>query len=139
MKYMLLMLGSEADWDAMAGGTDDQGRAWSPEDVKALVEHMQRLNDELESRGELVDAQGLAAPSRTRTVRVVDGVRQVSDGPYGESKEVLAGYWVVDVESEERALEIAARASAAPGPGGSVDEGIVEVRPIMETAGGQEM
>ena len=75
------------------------------------------LNEELAERGELVDAQGLAGPELAKFV-VSDGVGApvVTDGPYPESKELLAGYRMIDVETLERAIEIAAQASAAPGP-----------------------
>jgi len=66
-----------------------------------------------------VDANGLGGPAQATTVRArPDGEPIVTDGVFPESKEVLAGYWVVDVPSLDRAVEIAARASAAPGPGG---------------------
>jgi hypothetical protein len=87
------------------------------------------MNDELRRRGELVDAQGLAQSARTV---INDGVAPVvTDGPYPESKELLAGYRIVDVESPERALEIAAEASAAPGPGGAPIRQPIEVREVM--------
>jgi hypothetical protein len=135
MKYMILLTATQADYDAMAGGTDGQGRSWSEADLQAMFEHMEGINQEMQARGELIDGQGLAGPEATRTVRVVDGKREVTDGPYGEAKEFLAGYWVVDCETEERALEIAARASASPGPGGTVSSDPVQVRPIMEAPG----
>jgi hypothetical protein len=138
MKYMILLNGTQADYDAMSGGVDAEGRTWSEADLMAMGQHMEAINQELTARGELVDGQGLAAPSATRTVRVVDGKREVTDGPYGEAKEVLAGFWIVDCETEERALEIAARASVAPGPGGVPGSDPVQVRPIME-APGEEM
>ena len=105
---------------------------WNPEDVKAHIEFQQALNQELLERGELVDAQGLAGPERARFV-VSDGVSApvITDGPYPESKELLAGYRLVDVETMERALEIAAQASAAPGPAGVPIRQAIEVREIL--------
>jgi hypothetical protein len=102
---------------------------WSPDDVKAHIDFQIGMNDELRRRGELVDAQGLAQSARTV---INDGVAPVvTDGPYPESKELLAGYRIVDVESPERALEIAAEASAAPGPGGAPIRQPIEVREVM--------
>ena len=106
---------------------------WSEEDVRAHIEFQHRLNEELRERGELVDAQGLAGPELAKIV-THDGVGApvVTDGPFPESKEFLAGYWLVDVESEERAIEIAARTSAAPGLGGNPTAREIQVRPVME-------
>ena len=107
MRFMLLQ-------DYFVEGVEPMS-AWSPDDVKAHIDFQVRMNDELTQRGELVDAQALAQSARTV---INDGVAPVvTDGPFPESKELLAGYRIVDVESWERALEIAAEASAAPGPG----------------------
>src|ERR1700730_6054518 len=93
---------------------------WTPGDIKAHIEFQQALNEELTKRGELVDAQGLAGPDQAKFV-VSDGARApvITDGPFPESKELLAGYRLVDVETAGRAVEIAAQASAAPGPNGA--------------------
>ena len=90
------------------------------------------LNAELTERGELVDAQGLSGPAQARFV-VSDGagVPVITDGPFPESKELLAGYRLVDVETPERAIEIAAQASAAPGPGGVAIGQPIEVRQVL--------
>ncbi len=105
---------------------------WAPEDIKAHIEFQQELGNELSERGELVDGQGLAGPELAKIV-TFDGVTSpvVTDGPFPESKEFLAGYWMVDVESEERALEIAAKASAAPGLGGKPIQQPIHVRQLM--------
>ena len=105
---------------------------WTPEDVQAHIAFQQVLNAELTERGELVDAQGLAGPDQARFV-VSDGANApvVTDGPYAEGKELLAGYRTIDVESLERAIEIAAQASAAPGPNGVPIRQPIEVREIM--------
>lgn len=105
---------------------------WDPEDVAGHIDFQQRVNDELAETGELVDAQGLAAPELARFV-VADGASApvVTDGPYPESRELLAGFRMVDVDSAERAVEIAARASAAPGPGGAPIRQPIEVRQVM--------
>jgi hypothetical protein len=104
---------------------------WTPEEVKAHIDFQHALNQELAERGELVDAQGLAGPELAKFV-VWDGTGApvVTDGPFPESKELLAGYRLVDVESLERAVEIAAQASAAPSPQGPIRQPI-EVRQVM--------
>jgi hypothetical protein len=105
---------------------------WSGEDIKAHIAFQQALNTELLERGELVDAQGLAGPEVARFV-VSDGISApvVTDGPYPESKELLAGYRLVDVETAERAIEIAAQASAAPGMDGVPIRQPIEVRQVL--------
>ena len=109
---------------------------WDPADVKAHIEFQIALNQELAETGELVDAQGLAGPDLARFV-IWDGqgAPVVTDGPFPESKELLAGYRMVDVASEARAIEIAARASAAPGPGGAPIQQAIEVRQVLGTPG----
>ena len=105
---------------------------WSPADVRAHIEFQQALNTELAELGELVDAQGLAGPDEARFV-VSDGASApvITDGPYPESKELLAGYRLVDVDSAARAIQIAARASAAPGPRGVPIRQPIEVRQVL--------
>lgn len=105
---------------------------WSPAEIKAHIEFQQALNAELAQRGELVDAQGLAGPELARFV-VWDGrsAPVITDGPFPEAKELLAGYRLVDVETPERAIEIAAQASAAPGPGGAAIRQPIEVRQVL--------
>ena len=126
MRFMLLQDygGVESDCPPMAH--------WAPDDIRAHIAFQQALNAELLGRGELVDAQGLAAPERAKFV-VSDGASApvITDGPYPESKELLAGYRVIDVETVERALEIAAQASAAPGAGGVPIRQRIEVREVM--------
>ena len=105
---------------------------WDPADVKAHIDFQRTLNTELLSRGELVDAQGLSGPDQAKVV-ISDGINppKVIDGPYPESKELLAGYRLVDVESLDRALEIAAQSSASPGPGGVAIRQQIEVRQVI--------
>ena len=126
MRFMLLQDygGVESDCPPMS--------QWTPEEIRAHIDFQHTLNAELLERGELVDAQGLAPPGRAKFV-VSDGVSApvITDGPYPESKELLAGYRMVDVETVERALEIAARASAAPGAGGLPIRQRIEVREVM--------
>jgi hypothetical protein len=125
-KYLLLM-----NYEPTPG-CDVPISEWAPEDIKAHIEFQQELGKELTERGELVDGQGLAGPELAKIV-TFDGVTSpvVTDGPFPESKEFLAGYWMVDVESEERALEIAAKASAAPGLGGKPIQQPIHVRQVM--------
>ncbi|HEY6279361.1 MAG TPA: YciI family protein [Streptosporangiaceae bacterium] len=105
---------------------------WAPGDIKAHIDFQHALNAELLSTGELVDAQGLAGPELAKIVTFAGvGAPVVTDGPFLESKEFLAGYRMVDVDSEARAIEIAARASAAPGPDGMPIQQPIEVRQVM--------
>ncbi|MEU0540749.1 YciI family protein [Nocardia sp. NPDC005978] len=105
---------------------------WSMDEIAAHIDFQRLLSAELAKSGELVDARGLAGPDEARIVSS-DGrsAPMVTDGPFAETKEFLAGYWIVDVESPERAVEIAAQASAAPGPGGKPIGEYIEVRAIM--------
>lgn len=118
------------------GGVELEGctpmSEWAPGEVRAHIDFQHALNTELLDSGELVDAQGLAGPEAAKFV-VSDGVNppKVVDGPYPESKELLAGYRLVDVDSLDRALEIAARSSAAPGPGGAALQQRIEVRQVL--------
>jgi hypothetical protein len=107
---------------------------WDPEDMTAHFEYLTRLNDELAAHGELVEMNALVAPELAKTVSA-DGrsTPVVTDGPFPEAKEVLAGYQLLDVESEERAVEIAALVSSAPGPGGVPLRQRIEVRQVMWT------
>lgn len=113
---------------------------WDPEDIKAHLDFLAAVNKELIARGELVDGQALAGPELAKFVSS-DGVGApvVTDGPFPESKELLAGYQMVDVESQERAIEIAAKISAAPGPGGAPIQQSIEVRQMMGALPGAEM
>jgi hypothetical protein len=124
MRYMLLQ-----NYGSAESGCPPMTQ-WSPADIKAHIEFQQALNAELLGRGELVDAQGLAEQA---SFVVSDGTSApvVTDGPFPESKELLAGYRIVDVESPERAVEIAASISAAPGLDGAPIRQAVEVRLVM--------
>lgn len=128
MKYMLLMSYSVPEDIEKAHG--EMG-TWPPEDIKAHIGFMRTFNDQLTESGELVEAQGLTGPDDAKIVRAGgDGGHVVTDGPFPESKEFLAGYWIVDVDSEQRALEIAAQASAALGRGGVALNLPIEVRQV---------
>ncbi|HEV2272515.1 MAG TPA: YciI family protein [Acidobacteriaceae bacterium] len=104
---------------------------WPKKDLQAHIAFMMSLNRELHERGELVSAEGLSFPDQAKVVRAGKDGLPVTDGVFPESKEFLAGFWIVDVDSPERAFGIAARASAAPGPGGAPLNMPIEVRPIM--------
>jgi hypothetical protein len=91
---------------------------------------MEKLSTELTQSGELVDARGLTAPVHTRRIRTRDGFPVVTDGPYAETEEVLAGYWIVECESFDRATEIAARLAQTPGPAGVAETAYADVRPL---------
>ena len=105
---------------------------WDPADMAAHLDYLNRLNRELAANGELIEVSALTGPELAKVVSS-DGrsTPVVTDGPFPEAKEVLAGYQMVDVESEERALEIAAQVSAAPGPGGVPIRQRIEVRQVM--------
>jgi hypothetical protein len=133
MKFMLMM-------NAPSGDGDWGVSKWSPQDFKAHIDFMVRFNKELRESGELVGAEGLALPSEARIVRAgKNGAPAVTDGPFAEAKEFLAGYWIVDVENPDQAYAIAARASAAPGPGGAPLNMPIEVRQVMSGPAPQDM
>ncbi len=122
MKYMLMM-------NTMRAGAGVP--AWPKADLQAHIAFMHSLNRDLRDSGELVQAEGLSFPNQARLVRAgKDGV-PATDGIFPESKEFLAGFWIVDVDNPEQAYAIAARVSAAPGPGGAPLNMAIEVRPIM--------
>ena len=104
---------------------------WDPADMKAHLDYLRALNAELIESGELVEMQALTGPELARIVVSDGGPPVVADGPFPEVKELLAGYQMIDVESEERAIEIAAKVSAAPGPGGVPLRQRIELRSVM--------
>ena len=127
-KYLLLKYyrgGPESTGATLFGATE--------EEMQAHQEHMSALNRELQERGELVDAQGLA-PSGTFVRGGGSDGSPITDGPFAETKDLIAGFWIVDVESEARAHEIAARGSSAPGKGGAPVNDWIEVRPVLSEA-----
>ncbi|MBT2441108.1 hypothetical protein J7E93_13510 [Streptomyces sp. ISL-36] len=136
MKYLVMVQGTQADYDAMNGKPSAHSPAWSQEEMQAMFAFMGAINDDLAESGELVDAQGLVEPARTRFVSAgKDGRPVITDGPYGETKELLAGFWVLDCESLERVTEIAARVAQCPQPAGAPEYPVV-IRPIDERGGG---
>jgi hypothetical protein len=125
MKFMLMM-------NTPRGTGDWAVTKWAPEDLKAHIAFMKSFNKQLREEGSLVGAEGLAPPGQARIVRAgKNGAPEVTDGPFAEAKEFLAGYWIVDVETPAQAHAIAARASAAPGPGGKPLDLAIEVREVM--------
>ena len=125
MKFMLMMNAprGDGDWAVMN---------WPIKDLQAHIGFMSKLVQDLKDAGELVAAEGLAPPGQARLVRAGKGGKpEVTDGPFAEAKEFLAGYWIVDVESAEQAYAIAARASTAPGKGGAPLNMAIEVREVM--------
>jgi hypothetical protein len=108
---------------------------WKPEEITAHLAHYRALHKELVDSGELVQSEVLAGPDLAKIV-TSDGATApvVTDGPFQEFKEWLAGYQIVDVESEARAIEIAAKISAVPGPGGVATQQPIQVRQVMEEA-----
>jgi hypothetical protein len=123
MKYILLM-------NTMRAGGDGLGD-WPAKDLKAHIAFMIELDKELKEAGELVSADGLTWPAEARLVRAGKDGMPDTDGVFPESKEFLAGFWIIDVDSPERAYAIAAKISAAPGPGNVPLNMAIEVRPVM--------
>ncbi len=123
MKYILMMTGTKAGVDTY--------KAWPQKDVETHFAFLHALNQELTESGELVATQPLAGPDEAKIVRAGEDGAPVTDGVFPESKEFLLGYWIVDVESPQRAYEIAARLSAGPSPGGVPTNLPIEVRQIM--------
>lgn len=124
MRYMMMM-------HAPRGTGDYQINRWSPEDFNAHIAFMHRFNKELTDAGEWVDGQALTPPGQAKLIHAGKNGAPVTDGVFPESKEFLAGYWIVEVERPERAYEIAAKASSAPGPGGKPLILPIEVRQVM--------
>ncbi|MER6422151.1 YciI family protein [Streptomyces sp. NPDC001137] len=130
MKYLVMVQCTQADYEGMQGRANVTSPAWSQEDVQAMYAFMGALNDDLAETGEMIDGQGLAEPARARLVGLgEDGKPVITDGPYSETKEVLAGYWVLDCASLERVTEIAERILQCPQPAGATNYPVV-IRPI---------
>jgi hypothetical protein len=122
MKYILMM-------NTMRAGEGVPN--WPKKDLQAHVAFMRRFSKELRESGELLSAEGLSFPDQAKIVRASKDGMPITDGVFPEGKEFLAGYWVIDVTTPERAYAIAARASAAPGPGGAPLNMPIEVRPVL--------
>jgi len=123
VKYILMMNADKRNFDAYA--------KWSKEDLQRNVAFMRAFNKELRDAGVFVATEGLGAPNEAKSVRAGGDGEPITDGVFPESKEFLAGYWIIDVESPEQAYNIAARASSAPGPGGTPGSMPIEVRRVL--------
>lgn len=123
MKYILMM--------HTPSGGPYQIASWPREDLVRHIEFMKGFAQKLTGQGELVGAEGLAGPDQAKLVRAGKDGKPVTDGVFPETKEFLAGYWMIDVPSPERAYEIAAEASMAPGVGGKPMHLAIEVRQVM--------
>jgi hypothetical protein len=124
-KYVLIV-------DFQPGVVDTPMEEWKPEEVEAHLDYYRALNRELTDRGELLQTEILVGPDLAKIVTSNGAQTVVTDGPFQEFKEWAAGFQIVDVESEERALEIAARLSAVPGPDGVPTQQPIHVRQVME-------
>jgi len=123
MKFMMMM---------HYAGEGPAIHTWPPQDIQAHIQFMHDFNRRLSEAGELVDAQGLAGPDQAKIVRARrGGPPAITDGPFPESKEFLAGFWIIDVADEKRAIEVASTASAAPGLGGVAMSIPIELRQVM--------
>jgi hypothetical protein len=123
MKYILLMSGTKQGVDAY--------KAWSEKDIQNHFAHLAGIQKDLSKSGEFVATEGLGMPQQAKVVRAGKDLTPITDGVFPEAKEFVLGYWIVDVETPERAYEIAARLSGGPGPGGITLNMPIEVRQIM--------
>ncbi|MFF7052101.1 YciI family protein [Streptomyces griseorubiginosus] len=135
MKYLVMVQATQADYEAMRGKGSEQSPVWSEQEIQAMYAFMGAINNDLSETGEFLDAQGLAEPAKIRHVsRDADGKAVITDGPYGETKELMCGYWVLECESLERVTEIAERIAQCPQPAGAPEYPVV-IRPILDGAG----
>jgi len=125
MKFILMMTGTRANWDEYT--------KWSKEDLEKNVAFMRSFTKQLKDEGVFVATAGLGWPNQAKIVHAGKDGGPVTDGIFPESKEFLAGYWIVDVENEQEAYRIAARASAAPGKGGKSGSMPIEVRQVLSS------
>jgi hypothetical protein len=123
MKYILLMTGTKEGVDAY--------KSWSEKDIQTHFAYLNGIRNDLTKSGEFVATEGLAMPHQAKVVRAGKNHTPITDGVFPEAKEFVLGYWIVDVETAERAYEIAARFSGGPGPGGTQVNMPIEVRQIM--------
>jgi hypothetical protein len=117
MKYMIMMFGNQETVLAT------KSQEW----IREMIEFMGTFTGKIQAAGELITAEGLADATQAKTVRIENGLPVASDGPFAESKESLAGYWIVDVADEARAIELASEVVA-------FTHGPVEVRQVMDAA-----
>jgi len=126
MKYILMMTGTKANFDRYA--------KWPKGDLRANAAFMRAFSKELKDSRVFVSTAALAFPDQARQVRAGSDGEPITDGVFPEAKEFLAGYWIIDVETAEQAYKIAARVSAAPGPGGIRGSMPIEVRQVVDRA-----
>lgn len=122
MKYMMMMNSPGAKYQIFD---------WKKQDIEAHMAFMRNINQKLRQSGELVSAEGLSDPGQAKLVRAGERGEPITDGVFPETKEFLAGYWIVDVESPERVYALAAEISMAPGPGGAPLRMPLEIRQVM--------
>jgi hypothetical protein len=123
MKYILLMTGTKEGVDAY--------KAWSEKDIQTHFAYLTSMRNDLTRSGEFVAGEGLGMPQQAKVVRAGKDHAPITDGVFPEAKEFILGYWIVDVDTPQRAYEIAARISGGPGPGGTQLSMPIEVRQIM--------
>jgi hypothetical protein len=121
MKYILMMNAPKGGWEGLM--------SWPKETQQAHIQFMMGFTKKLADAGELVSAEGLTPPNEAKVVKAGKNGTPVIDGVFAETKEFLAGWWIVEVPSADRAYQIAAEASAAPGPKGPLNMPI-EVRQV---------
>jgi hypothetical protein len=126
MKYMIMLYGSQQDYDVLAGKPGPKP-PMTPDEVAAMHRIMESIHKDLAESGELVDGQGLSAPVHARRVQLRNGAPVITDGPYPETMEVLAGFTIVDCASYDRAAEIASKFINPANP----DE-YIDVRPVLD-------
>jgi hypothetical protein len=129
MKYILLMTGTKEGVDAY--------KSWSEKDIQTHFAHLTNIRKDLSKSGEFVGTEGLGMPQQAKVVRAGKDSTPITDGVFPEAKEFVLGYWIVDVETAERAYEIAALLSGGPGPGGTRLSMPIEVRQIMTRGSGE--
>ena len=122
MKYMMMMNTTNEPYRILN---------WKPEALKAHIEFMKTFNAKLRNAGEWVTGEGLSGPDKAKLVKADKDGKPITDGVFPESKEFLAGYWIIDVESPERAYELAAEVSMAPGEDGKPLHMSIELREVM--------
>ncbi|WP_242909800.1 YciI family protein [Actinomadura terrae] len=130
MKYLILKHYQGGPAPTVEYGTLDQ---WTPEEVDAHFQYMREFGARLQERGEFVDTQALA-PEGAFVRHDGQGRPPVTDGPFAETKDLIAGWYIIDVPSWDRAVEVAGELSAAPGPGGKPIYEWLEVRPFLAEA-----
>jgi hypothetical protein len=123
MKFMLIT--------NVARNAYDEFTRWSKQDFEAHNAFMRTVVRKLRSAGELISTEALSAPTQAKLVSAGSDSKPITRAAFPESKEYLAGYWIVEVDSPARAYQIAAELATAPGPGGAPGQSSIEVREIL--------